>query len=91
MPGLSEWAIIAIANSSTGAYLFIGSPARGGTLYGAYNSAGIETAAYRFGLSDNTLTVSTNDRGIYFENTTTYAGGTNNHIIRIYGLVKKPR
>lgn len=88
--GLSDWLVVGYSNTENNLYLLTGSTARGGGLYGGYDSASIATMAYRFGESGNTLTVDSANRGIYFENTTTYSGGTNNHIRKIYGIVKKP-
>ena len=89
VPGISDWALVGYVNYENETYILVGNPTRGGGLYGKYDSASIETMAYRFGLSGDTLTVSSADRVIYFENTTTYSGGNNNHIRKIYGLVKK--
>lgn len=88
--GISEWALVCYVNYDNETYLLIGNPTRGGMLYGAYDTSSIATCAYRFGISGDTLTVDKSDRGIYFENTTTYSNGANCHIKKIYGIVKKP-
>ena len=88
--GLSDWLIVAYSSYESDLYMLVGSPSRGGTLYGVYDSASITTTAYRFGQNGDTISVNSNDRGIYMESTTTYSGGTNNHIRHIYGLIKKP-
>ena len=49
VPGLSDWLIVAYSSYESDLYMLIGSPSRGGTLYGVYDSASITTTAYRFG------------------------------------------
>ena len=88
--GLSDWLVVAYSSYESDLYMLVGSPSRGGTLYGVYDSASITTTAYRFSQNGDTISVNSNDRGIYMEGTTTYSGGTNNHIRHIYGLIKKP-
>lgn len=88
--GLSDWLVVAYSSYESDLYMLVGSPSRGGTLYGVYDSASITTTAYRFSQNGDTISVNSNDRGIYMESTTTYSGGTNNHIRHIYGLIKKP-
>lgn len=94
VPNLSDWLVVAYCNY-TGAdqllYLSIGSPSRGGGLYGEWNSGNLQQLGHRFGYNEstNTITVNENDRGIYFNGSTTAASGASNHIYAIYGLVKK--
>ena len=91
--GLSDWLIVGYCNY-TGAdalvYMSIGSPSRGGSLYGQYDGIGITQFAHRFKIIGDTITVSSENRGIYFENTTTYQNGANNHVYAVWGLIRKP-
>lgn len=90
--GLSDWFLIAIANYASDDYLLVGSPLRGGMLYGIYDSTGNATMGYRFdgSLDSDTITISSQNRGIYVGTATTYSSGTDCHIRRVYGLMKKP-
>lgn len=91
--GLSDWLLVGYCNypgDDVFVYMSIGSPSRGGSMYGQYDGTGITQFAHRFKVIGDTITVSNENRGIYFENTTTYQSGANNHVYAIYGLVKKP-
>lgn len=95
VPNLSDWLLVGYCNY-TGVdkfvYMSIGSPSRGGSLYGQYQANTMTTFAHRIGFNEstNTLTIDGNNRGLYFNNSTTYLNDSSCHIYSIYGLVKKP-
>jgi len=91
--GLSDWLIVGYTMYSSLTnieYLMIGTPSRGGLPYGVYDSTSTTTAAYRFLVSGDTITVNSANRGLYFSSSTTYNNGNETHIYHIFGIIKKP-
>ena len=58
----------------------------GGTSIGAYGGNGIQTFAVRYGISNNSLVIDSNNRG-YSDGTNSNYSGNTDGLIRIYGLV----
>lgn len=91
--GLSDWLIVGYTMYSSLTnieYLMIGTPSRGGLPYGVYDSTSTTTAAYRFLVNGDTITVNSANRGLYFSSSTTYNNGNETHIYHIFGIIKKP-
>lgn len=95
--GLSEWMIVAYCNYASNDYILIGSPLRGGLVYGMYDANSTATMGYRFtgNLNSDTITIDSLNRGIYSGSNSTYSssstGQSDVHIRRVYGLFRKPQ
>ena len=93
VPGLSDYCLVGYCNDpNSDVYMAIGTPTRGGSSYGSYQSNTTAYWSYRLALSGDTLSCDDYNRGIYWLGNTTYTNPTNanTHIYKIYGLIKKP-
>ena len=89
VPDLDSYALIGIISGYGDMYMMIGNQTRGGTLYGTYRGTTVSQLAYRFGYSNNVLTVSDDDRGVTDGTNTTYSGNAICALIRVIGLIPK--
>lgn len=91
VPHLSEYALVAYAyDSDIYVYWSVGTPRRGGSLYGVYMNQTVGQFAHRFSQNGDILTVSNEDRGLYMSGSTTYQNGASCHVRAVFGLIKKP-
>lgn len=91
VPHLSEYALVAYAyDSDIYVYWSVGTPRRGGSLYGVYMNQTVGQFAHRFSQNGDILTISNEDRGLYMSGSTTYQNGASCHVRAVFGLIKKP-
>lgn len=87
--GISDWLIVGYETSDgLSGYISIGTLRRGCGGYGKYQGNDPIMFAHRFRVNDDTLTIDSDNRGMYFDGGTTYGGTATCHIRKIYGFFK---